>query len=149
MWDLRSGDRLKLWREFRLSLDNLQLSEALEKVSNLWSFAPFVNHYLDPAKPSEWPDPWELLHENYYCDLAKALGMFYTIALSNHGRRNTVELSILKHKKKKDHINIVSVNNELVLNYDFNTIVNRQKLSNSYLCVYNYTTEELNIQSYF
>lgn len=149
MWDLKSGARLKLWRDFRLSLNEMPLTRALEEVSKLWSFAPFVNHYLDPATPKEWPDPWALLHENYYCDLAKTLGMFYTIALSEHGRCNTVELSILKHKKKKDLINIVSVNNELILNYEFNTIVNRQKLSNFYLCVYNYTTEELNIQSYF
>jgi hypothetical protein len=149
MWDLKSADRLKLWREFRLSLDNYQLFEALERVSNLWSFAPFVDYYLDPAKPSEWPSPWDLLHENYYCDLAKTSGMLYTIALSKHGRCNKLELSILKHKKKKHCINILSVNNELVLNYEFNSIVNRQKLSNFYLCVYNYTAEELNIKSYF
>jgi hypothetical protein len=28
-----------------------------------------------------WPDPWQLLSDNVYCDLARALGIMYTIIL--------------------------------------------------------------------
>ena len=148
MWDLRSDARLSKWREFRQSLNNLPLYESLQKVSTLWSFAPFVNTYLDPRDTTDWPDPWELLHENHYCDLAKCLGMFYTIALSKHGQDCKLALSVLKYKKKKEYINIVSVNNTHVLNYEFNSIVNRQTVSKSFQYVYNYTEDELNIASY-
>ena len=28
-----------------------------------------------------WPDPWQLLSDNIYCDIAKGLGIMYTITL--------------------------------------------------------------------
>ena len=148
MWNSKPLDRLMQWRKFRQSLDSLDLKTSLIKIVKLWSFAPFVNHYLDPDNFKNWPSPWELLHENHYCDLAKCLGMFYTIALSSHGRNNDIILSIITDQKKKDEINIVCVNNEHVLNYEFNNLVNIKNVSKNYVCSYNYTAEDLNITSY-
>lgn len=147
MWNLRPLDRIFHWKDFREGLRFLTLEECLVEVSHLWSFAPFVNYYLDPESCAKWPDPWTLLHENYYCDLAKTLGMFYTIALSEHGK-NKIVLSILEHKKKKEQINIVIVNDTHILNYDFNSVVNSKKVSKNYHCSFSYTVSDLNIQSY-
>lgn len=147
MWNLKPLDRLLYWKNFREGLKFLTLDECLIETSHLWSFAPFVNHYLDIDSCRNWPDPWSLLHENFYCDLAKTLGMFYTIALSEHGG-NKLSLSILQHKKKKDQINIVTVNDEWILNYEFNSVVNSKKVSKNYQCVYSYTIDDLNIKSY-
>lgn len=32
-----------------------------------------------------WPNPWQLLADNEYCDVARALGIMYTIKLLDRG----------------------------------------------------------------
>ena len=39
------------------------------------------NHYLHPADIEDWPNPWNLLNDNNYCEYARALGMLYTLML--------------------------------------------------------------------
>lgn len=147
IWYQRSDQRLSAWREFRLKLDQLSLDAALQEVCTLWSFAPYVTYYLDPAKPQEWPDPWQLLSENYYCDLAKTLGIFYTIALSKHGA-NDVKLQIYNDTHRKEQINIVVVNDKLVINYHFNRIVNTDAISQDCVLQRAYDATDLRIKNY-
>lgn len=94
MWDLFPHQRLNYWRDFRLSLGEMNLCQSLEATVKLWSYAPFVKHYLNHDLPDNWPDPWQLLHDNYYCDLAKTLGMFYTLILCDHFGQTIKDLSI-------------------------------------------------------
>lgn len=42
-----------------------------------------VNHSLDWHDQTDWPDPWQLLQFAGYCDLARALGMSYTIMMAD------------------------------------------------------------------
>lgn len=80
MFDLHGTERLTEWKLFRDSLETDQ--EPLTKVADLWSKAPFVNPYLDPKNPAEWPDPWHLVLDLKLDDLAICLGMLYTIKLT-------------------------------------------------------------------
>ena len=98
MWNLKPDERLHEWKEFREKIGNLTVDEAIRETIHLWSYAPFVNHYLDGLAIEEWPDPWTLLHENYYCDLAKTLGMLYTLYLSTHYGKDIAQLEIQVYK---------------------------------------------------
>ena len=80
-WNLRINDRLSKWKDFRHELDRLPLKSAITELNDMWSTAPFVNHYLSQDDTTNWPDPWTLLAENYWCGVAKALGILYTILL--------------------------------------------------------------------
>ena len=84
MFQLRPEDRLRFWREFRANIESLPIEEALLSTAELWARAPFVAYNLDPDKLASWPDPWTLIFENSYCDIAKCLGIVYTISLTNH-----------------------------------------------------------------
>ena len=100
MFKLSAEDRLRSWRDFRSSLDSLPLDKALEQTAKLWSHAPFSPYYLDPADVKNWPNPWQLIKENYYCDIAKCLGIIYTISLTTH--RNNLDIEFRSYINPKN-----------------------------------------------
>jgi len=67
-----------------------------------------------------WPDPWELLSDNLYCDVARGLGILYTISLLDHADLTDAELVLTA----EGH-NLVLVNKrKYILNWDQDIIVN-------------------------
>lgn len=133
MWNLRPDERLRHWRQFRQDIGVLDIENALKETSNLWSYAPYVAHYLHPDDKQEWPDPWTLVHENYYCDLAKCLGMLYTLCLSAHYGRSITDMEIRVYRNGSDIYNTLWVNSgKYILNLEFNTIVNKSSINNDY-----------------
>lgn len=151
MWFLKPDERLREWHAFRKEIGKDSLSEACQKTAHLWSYAPFVNRYLDPNKSSSltvWPDPWELLYENTYCDIAKCLGMLYTLYLSEH-RPDDIELRIYKNFITKEEYNLVWLNRgKYILNLEFDAVVNKTQFNNDTTLVYRYTPEDLNLTKY-
>jgi len=90
VFDLDQTSKLKAWKEFRQALETSD--SPLQDVAVLWSKAPFVNPYLNPNKSSEWPDPWQLILDGKYDDLAIALGMCYTLTLTERFKNQQVEI---------------------------------------------------------
>jgi len=113
VFDLSVNDRLTEWKKFRDSLETD--TDPLKAVSLLWSQAPFVNPYLNPNRPDEWPNPWQLVLGNRLDDLAIALGMLYTIKLTQRfiDSKCEIHMSILK---KNDFYLVID--NKHVLNYE-------------------------------
>lgn len=147
MWFSTCESRLTEWYAFRQSLNDLDLKEACQKTTHLWSYAPFVNFNLDPADPSGWPDPWILLNENCYCDVSKALAMIYTLALSKHGV-NDFQLLVLQKKDTREFFNVAVVNNELILNLIYDSVVNTDTLKKSYATKYRYDSTALRLENF-
>jgi hypothetical protein len=130
MFKLQASERLTRWREFRKSLDNLPLEEALVAVADFWASCPFSPYYLDPGKPDEWPDPWTMITENYYCDIAKALGMLYTIKYTKHDPE--VELRMYFDPETKYGYNLVWIEQgKYVINLVTDEIVNKAQVENT------------------
>ena len=84
-------DRLVAWHDLRCS--TLPDQDFLLEVNDFWQFAPEVRPTFDWREPQNWPDPWDLVREDDQSDLARALGIVYTIILS--GRNNLVEAATL------------------------------------------------------
>lgn len=151
MWNEKPDERLREWKTFRRQISQLTLEEACNKTSHLWSYAPYVNHYLDPDKESSvtpWPDPWQLLHDNYYCDVAKALGMLYTIYLSEH-KPADIELLICQDSVTRQAYNLVSLlDGKYVLNFEFDTIVNNTQLPATLEVHARYKPADLDLDQY-
>ena len=116
MFDLYGNDRLTEWKKFRDSLETVP--NPLEEVSKLWSRAPFVNHYLDPQCPSEWPDPWHLVLDGKLDDLAICLGMLYTIKLTQRFMATVCEIHMSMLPKDSSPRFYLIVDNTYVLNYE-------------------------------
>lgn len=148
-WNLRVNDRLIAWKDFRHTVDTLPLDQALDAINQLWSRAPFVNYYLAPDNPGTWPDPWTLLAENYYCDLAKALGILYTIYFTGH-KNIALELRVYYDYKTKERYNVVFVDQgKYIINYWPYEIVNTKQLEETELTLlYQYSSTDLALEKY-
>lgn len=149
MWNLRTNDRLSEWKDFRHKISDLPLEKALAETNQLWSTAPFVTYYLDPSEPNTWPDPWTLLAENYYCDVAKALGILYTIYFSSH-KHIDMQIRLYYDYKDKNRYNVVWLDGgKYILNYWPYEIVNTEQVEEKQLqLLYQYSSTDLQLEKY-
>jgi len=81
VFQLNYEARLKSWYDLRKSLEDSDIKTSCLAIDNWWQKAPLVNHYLHPNDIDNWPGPWDLLVENNYCQIARGLGMVYTLQL--------------------------------------------------------------------
>ena len=79
-----------------------------------------VTHHLHPHDIDNWPDPWELLSENTYCEVARALGMCYTLYLIGV---NDIELVLARNNTGEDVVLVLVDNAKYILNYWPNTVI--------------------------
>lgn len=84
MWPDQFDARLQAWHDLRAGAKLQGLEPAMLMVNDWWWQVPTVNHYLRWDEIQNWPGPWDLLAHNVYCDLARALGMLYTIKMLEH-----------------------------------------------------------------
>ena len=144
MWTLYPSERLRCWQNFRSSLDKLSLAEAVNQTNHLWSFCPYQKYYLTLDMIDQWPGPWELLYENDYCDLAKALGIVYTLYLTVH--RPSMEIRVYNEPITKTQYNLVFIDKgKYVLNYDHDTVVNKTHVDKTLRLVKKITIEQLKL----
>jgi hypothetical protein len=81
MWARNFAQRLTQWSELRARAGDQDLEECLLEVNSWWFDSPWSNFYLHWDDRQTWPDPWQLLHDNIYCSLARGLGIMYTLTL--------------------------------------------------------------------
>lgn len=130
MWTFFPSERLRCWQNFRNLLDKLDLESAIKETGHLWSFCPYQKHYLTVDQIDIWPDPWELLYENTYCDLARALGMLYTLYLTDH--KPDLEIRVYNEPITKTQYNLLFiVKGKYVLNYEHDKVVNKKQIDSS------------------
>jgi hypothetical protein len=149
MFKLSTSDRLNRWKAFRRQLNNITLLEALVETQEFWNQCPFYPHYLDVSEPSSWPDPWQLITENYYCDLAKSLGIIYTLYLTTHKDYLFPELRVYFDPDNLYYYHIAYMcHGKYVLNLVQNEIVNKQHINQELKLKYCYTAIDLKLEQY-
>jgi hypothetical protein len=120
MWPTTFTSRLDAWTTLRAQARNLQPELALEAINSWWYQTPWRAYHLHWDDQESWPDPWQLLSDNLYCDVAKGLGMLYTISLLNHKDLTDAELVLTS-----EGYNLVLVSKrKYILNWDRDSIVN-------------------------
>ena len=81
MWLRDYQARLAAWVGLRDRCRSIQLESCLQAINNWWQTTPWQPYYLHWDDRLDWPNPWQLLADNEYCDVARALGIMYTIRL--------------------------------------------------------------------
>jgi hypothetical protein len=112
--------RLQDWFQLRASVINLPIEQQCITIDEWWQHAPLVTHHLHPHDVDNWPDPWELLSENTYCEVARALGMCYTLMLLDI---TDVELVLATNNIGEDVVLVLVDNAKYILNYWPNTVI--------------------------
>ena len=120
MWPASFEGRLRSWTALRSQVVNFTQESALRTINSWWFATPWRPYYLHWDDLSTWPDPWQLLNENIYCDIARGLGILYTIALADHPEIQDASLILTQ-----DNGTLVQVSAEkYILNWEPDTIVN-------------------------
>jgi hypothetical protein len=120
VWHPNFQDRLAAWHALRVTAQTLPLKPALERINAWWFQTPWTAHYLHWDDQPKWPDPWQLLSDNVFCEVARGLGILYTISMLNHDEIVSADLVLTE-----DGRNLVLINKELyILNWESGTVVN-------------------------
>lgn len=131
MWHTDFATRLESWATLRTSAQSQDLETALTTINAWWSNSPWQPYYLHWDDNTQWPDPWQLLSDNIYCDVAKALGILYTISLLDRedmadatlvlteDGRNLVLVSKTKYILNWSPASVVNTNQEVKIHQQF------------------------------
>ncbi len=149
MFKLSTSDRLYRWKSFRQNLDNLSLEQAIVATQEFWASCPFCPFYLEDHDSTAWPNPWQLIEENVYCDLAKCLGIVYTLHLTSHRDAIDPEIRIYYDNKTKYSYHIAYLcQGKYVLNLTEDEIVNKKQINQELKLKYRYTAVDLKLEQY-
>jgi hypothetical protein len=120
IWPATFAARLESWNQLRDQVQNLSIESALEDINAWWFTAPWRPYYLHWDDQSAWPDPWQLLSDDVYCDLARGLGIVYTISMLDRADMAPTTLVLTE-----DGSNLVQVAKEkYILNWQAEQVVN-------------------------
>ena len=120
MWSQNFSARLENWNLLRDQCQNLPIESALEQINSWWFAVPWRPYYLHWDDQTTWPDPWQLLSDNVYCDLARALGILYTITLLDRADMASTTLVLTE---EGDNLVLVA-KEKYILNWNPDSIVN-------------------------
>lgn len=121
VFQLNYDVRLSSWYKLRAKLEDSDTKTKCIEVDKWWQNAPLVNHHLHLLDSESWPGPWELLVENTYCTVARALGMCYTLLLIGISDIEIVEAT---DSNGEDVVLVLADSAKYVLNYWPDMVVN-------------------------
>jgi hypothetical protein len=114
VFQLNYDARLRSWYDLRADIEGTLIQNKVVEIDNWWQKAPLVNHHLHILDVPSWPSPWELLVENNYCTVARALGMCYTLLLVDV---DDIEMVEATDRMGEDLVLVLVDNAKYVLNY--------------------------------
>ena len=120
MWPRTFQLRLDAWANLRSQIQTLDSKSALSQINQWWFQVPWRPYHLHWDDQQTWPDPWEILSDNIYCDIARGLGMLYTISLLDHPDLTDAELVLTD----EGHNLVLVCQRKYILNWDADNIVN-------------------------
>lgn len=132
MFRLDANQRLSKWAEFRNKLETS--NRPFDEVLDFWSEAPFIphNNKIDPYYHQSWPTPWEIIVENRYDDLTKAIMMGWTVKLTKKYQNTKIEIQTIVDRNKNLQYNIVNIDDKWVLNYNDNNVCEQKTIPSSF-----------------
>ena len=119
-WPATFEARLDSWNQLRTQVADQPVESALETINSWWFRSPWTAYHLHWDDQITWPDPWQLLSDNMYCEVARGLGILYTITCLNRGDMDSAELVLTN-----DDRNLVLLDkSKYILNWDRTVVLN-------------------------
>lgn len=120
MWPVSFDLRLRDWYILRESVCQLPPDQALKVINQWWFKSPWQPYYLHWDDLATWPDPWQLLSDNIFCEVARGLGILYTITLLDRADMASASLVLTK----TGHNLVLVDKTKYILNWSPDTVVN-------------------------
>lgn len=115
MVEKKFEERLSIWHRFRKFLETSE--DPIQDTLSFWMDIPSSTRNCDPYDPLTWPDPWQMIDENCYCDFTKILAIGYTLQLTDKfkNERFLIKVGVDKIQSRMYYIlcigdNTISIN---------------------------------------
>lgn len=132
-WYGTTSEKILSWRELRKQSAQESFDDAIKRITDWWTYAPWVRKTIDPYKPETWPTPWDMINLGHFCRSALALGQAYTIWMMYPDVN--CELWLINNKSEQDVHLVVVIDNRQVLNYNMGHIEDLQNMDYELLSV--------------
>jgi hypothetical protein len=119
-------ERLRHWRDLRNSLEVSE--DPVQKVLDFYKNVVKVSINVDPYTKELWPNPWELLYDNTYCEFCVLLGIYYTLKLTDRFSHSHFEIHITQDKQQSQSRYLLMMDGTLI---EHNRIIPESSLSAS------------------
>jgi hypothetical protein len=123
MWALTFDRRLRAWYTLREFAQTLPIQSALTAINAWWFQCPWQPYYLHWDDHASWPDPWQLLSNNVYCEVARGLGILYTITLLDREDLTSASLVLTQ----TGHNLVLAAQTKYIMNWEADTVVNNNQ----------------------
>lgn len=112
--------RLREWKNLRIISRGKSLPDLCVDIDRWWQQAPLVNHHLHPQDTENWPDPWTILSDNTYCTLTRAIGICYTLLMSD-----IIDVHLVQavDQQSEEHNLVIVGGAKYILNYYPNSVL--------------------------
>ena len=120
IWPATFAARLESWNLLRDQCSNFPVESALQNINSWWFGAPWRPYYLHWDDQATWPDPWQLLSDDIYCELARGVGILYTITLLDRADLTSASLILTQN----GHNLVLVDQTKYILNWNPDTVVN-------------------------
>lgn len=114
-------NRLRSWRELRIKTQSLPLDQSCVEIDRWWQQAPLVKNHLHWNDAQNWSGPWDLLSENTYCLLTRAIGMCYNLLMNEI---SDIKLVIASDTQAEEHYLVIVGTSKYVMNYWPDSVLN-------------------------
>jgi hypothetical protein len=126
IWPNSFSARLTSWNLLRDQCQTLVAKSALDQINSWWFAAPWRPYYLHWDEQNSWPDPWQLLSDNIYCEVARGLGILYTITLLDRADMEPSHLVLTDLGRNL----VLATKEKYILNWELGNIVNTSQATN-------------------
>ena len=113
------------WRTFRNELESIE--NPLDHTIRFWNQAPISARTCDPYDRSTWPEAWQLLEENKYCDFGKILAIYYTISLTDRFSSSKFEIQVAVDRLAQKLYYLLFIDDQ-VIGYLYDRVVHISEL---------------------
>jgi hypothetical protein len=113
---LPPDEQVARWKALREEIAAMPETDALQRVADYWAKAPLMKMAYDPEDCSEWPSPWEMIHNGDYCPYSVAIIMEATLRLAGW-EPSRMRLATIRDYDISDQMMILIIDGKVVLNY--------------------------------
>lgn len=92
MWPVTFEERLQYWHSLRQSCCSQAVHDLYLTINDWWFKSPMVNRTIKWEDFPAWPNPWDLLEKDGLCDLARALGIVYTLMMLDNSYQQRLHI---------------------------------------------------------
>lgn len=98
---------LRVWKEFRDSIVDLDKKQKIESINRFWLLHPFMTRSIDPDDPTGWMGPWDMVYHDQICEYSRAVMMHQTALLTIKDVEDSYLIYALDTEKHQDYMLVV------------------------------------------